>query len=266
MYQININKQTTVRTFLFPDGQPHIQLSPSILDGDTVDVEVSLLTSNDLLYLLEISSALTVRRVKKRNLTIPYLLGARSDRVTQEGSSFDLKIIAELINSCDFQNVFLFDVHSDVATLLIKNSVNLDNRLLVTTYNVPNSVLICPDSGAAKKIDKYISWNTNFSDVVYCVKTRDQNTGNIRLKVLEAEKCTNRNCVIIDDICDGGATFIAIARSIKSAFLTLIVTHGIFSKGFDELAKYFGKIIVTSSRNQTWDHPIVQMCKDYEQD
>jgi ribose-phosphate pyrophosphokinase len=67
------------------------------------------------------------------------------------------------------------------------------------------------------------------------------------LKVLEADKCEGKNCVIIDDLCDGGGTFLAIASQIKPAHITLIVTHGIFSKGFDVFKGTFDEIIVSDS-------------------
>jgi ribose-phosphate pyrophosphokinase len=50
--------------------------------------------------------------------------------------------------------------------------------------------------------------------------------------------------VIVDDICDGGRTFLEIAKTIRSKKrnisifgdkIYLVVTHGIFSAGFDEL-------------------------------
>jgi ribose-phosphate pyrophosphokinase len=40
----------------------------------------------------------------------------------------------------------------------------------------------------------------------------------------------------VDDICDGGGTFIGLAALLKShnaGHIVLIVSHGIFSKGFD---------------------------------
>jgi ribose-phosphate pyrophosphokinase len=57
-------------------------------------------------------------------------------------------------------------------------------------------------------------------------------TGKLTLEILETEECTNKNCVIIDDICVGGGTFFAIAEKIKPSHLSMIVTHVIFSKGF----------------------------------
>ena len=68
----------------------------------------------------------------------------------------------------------------------------------------------------------------------------------------------NTDFIIIDDICDGGATFINIAVKIKEYFdnqdyngyqpkIYLIVTHGIFSKGVSELSNYFDGIYCTNS-------------------
>ena len=246
MKTININKNEGINTFLFPDNQPHIRLE-GIEEGDEVKVICSLTDANTLLQLLECANALDHVFAKKKALYIPYLMSARFDRVMQSGDSFDLQVIANLINSCAFEKVYLLDVHSDVATALIQNSVNISNRALVEAYRVENTVLICPDAGAAKKIKSYFEWNPNIVDCVYCIKSRDLSTGQITLKVLEPEKCAQRNCLIIDDICDGGGTFLAIANQIKPSHLTLIVTHGIFSKGINVFENIFDKIIISDS-------------------
>lgn len=65
---------------------------------------------------------------------------------------------------------------------------------------------------------------------------------------------------ILDDICDGGRTFIEIAKAIKmkqslsSAVhpenhgkIYLVVTHGIFSAGLKPLNEYFDGIYTTNS-------------------
>ena len=45
---------------------------------------------------------------------------------------------------------------------------------------------------------------------------------------------SNRRILIVDDICDGGATFVGLAKELRAAGakkVYLYVTHGIFSKG-----------------------------------
>lgn len=246
MKLIHINQNQGITTFLFPDNQPHVRLE-NIEEGDEVKVVCSLTDANLLLQFLQCANALDHAFARKCELHIPYLMGARFDRVMQAGDSFDLQVVANLVNSCGFEKVFLYDVHSDVATALIRHSVNVSNRFLVEKYARQDAVLVCPDAGAVKKIKHYLEWNPNIVDVVYCTKSRDLSNGRLTLKVLEPEKCKDKNCVIIDDICDGGGTFLAIANQIEAKHLTLIVTHGIFSKGFDELEKRFDEIMVSDS-------------------
>ncbi len=255
---INLNKLEGIKTIIFPDGQPHVNIS-EISEGDDVKVICSLTNTSLLIQLLETSNALDNLFAKKKVLVIPYLMGARSDRLMLPGDSIDLKVIAEMINSCGFEKVYLYDVHSDVALLLIKNAVGINNKNLVEKYDMPNAVLICPDAGAAKKVGKYFDWNSNIETIVYCNKTRDLATGKLTLEILEPDECTNKNCVIIDDICDGGGTFLAIAEKIKPAHLTLIATHGIFSKGFMELEKYFQEIVVSDSMYKEYESKIVKI-------
>lgn len=249
MKQININKQLGISFLLYPDNQPHVNIQ-GVNDGDEVEVICSIDSSLTLINLLQCANALDNLFAKKKVLRIPYLMGARFDRLMQHGDSIDLQVMSNLINSMNFEKVYLYDVHSDVGTMLIKKSINIDNKKLVDSYIKPNSVLICPDAGAVKKVGKYLEWNKNITDVVYCIKDRDLSNGKITLKVLEPEKCVDRNCVVIDDLCDGGGTFLGIASQIcpDSLFLTLIVTHGVFSQGYSSLVKYYDHIITSNSR------------------
>ncbi len=252
MKVIDLNSQKGIKVNVFPDNQPHVNIQ-GVEEGDEVKVICSLTDSSKVLQLLETANALDNLFAKKKVLVIPYLMAARFDRLMQHGDSIDLKVIAGLVNSCKFEKVFLFDVHSDVATMLIDHSINITNQRLVETYKHENALLICPDAGAAKKVGKYFDWNNNINDIVYCSKNRELSTGRLTLEVLEPQQCTDRNCVIIDDICDGGATFLAIAEKIKAKHLTLIVTHGIFSKGFAALEQKFDSIIVSNSFNKVYD-------------
>lgn len=229
-------------TFLYPDGQRSINITTS----PGLNRRTYLIWNGTMEELLLMTNAIESMGLIKDTLVIPYLMGARYDRMMQFGDAFYLKVMANVINSCGFNTVLLLDPHSDVAPALINNNRVYGNGGLVRTYSIPNSVLICPDAGAAKKINKYMEINPNITDVVHCVKYRDPKSGYINLRVLEPGKCLNRPCVIIDDICDGGGTFAAIADQIKPEHLSLIVTHGLFTKGSEPLAK-FNTIITTDS-------------------
>ncbi len=73
--------------------------------------------------------------------------------------------------------------------------------------------------------------------IVECTKERDSASGRLfKPEVLQPELVKGKRCLIVDDICDGGATFVALARRLREAGaieVSLFVTHGIFSKGKD---------------------------------
>lgn len=121
-------------------------------------------------------------------------------------------------------------------------------------------ILIAPDGGSLKKIYKLAEQIGYKGDIITCSKDRDKD-GKLTKTIVPISPHYSdslKDHIIIDDICDGGATFINIAKSLKERYanmndedmkgkIYLIVTHGIFSKGFKELARYFDGIYCTNS-------------------
>ena len=94
--------------------------------------------------------------------------------------------------------------------------------------------IVFPDEGALKRYskNKFVSWWNN-ADIVTLSKDREERTGVIKgTKIVNGY--INKTCVIIDDLCDGGATFKGASKVLKengADKVGLIVAHGIFSKG-----------------------------------
>lgn len=60
-----------------------------------------------------------------------------------------------------------------------------------------------------------------------------------------------RIALIVDDICDGGGTFIGLAEELKrknAGKIYLAVSHGIFSKGIDKL-DFLAHVYATDAYN-----------------
>ena len=98
-------------------------------------------------------------------------------------------------------------------------------------------VVIAPDNGAAHKAKRFRSKIGVHSGVklAQAKKSRDSETG--KITGFEYEPIEDgSDCLIIDDICDGGGTFIGLAKFIKENFnvatVSVFTTHGIYSKGF----------------------------------
>src|SRR3990167_5040219 len=252
-------------TFTFSGGEPHIRITDGV-DDDDITITHRINSFNDIgLLCVAVDALKRIGFNRNLNLFIPYFLGARQDRVCNDGESLTVKVVADIINSLGFNNVSIFDPHSDVTPALIKNCNVIKNhnfvRECLNDINKDKSMqdiyLISPDAGANKKILE-LSKNTYSSPIIKCDKTRDIKTGRLMGFEIYTSDLKNSDCIIVDDICDGGGTFIGLAKELKiknCGDLYLIVSHGIFSKGFNELLKLFKTIYFTDSIN-TYDESL----------
>lgn len=235
--------------FVFPDGQDHIKITSPISQAP-VTIITPIKNASDLFVLLQATEVLRNHGVKEIRLVITYLLSARMDRRMSPGEPITLKIVAQLINLQNYDFVRVYDPHSEVSLTLINRSETIPttgfiDSVLAHIDEAP--LLIAPDAGASLKTEK-LAHIFNL-DVIYCTKSRSKETGYISKVKVNAENLNGRNCLIVDDICDGGATFIGLGKELKkhnAGNLYLAVSHGIFSKGFDQLSDY-EKIFTTNS-------------------
>lgn len=244
----------------FPDGQQSIVIDVTVYDEDDVyNIQiVSRLNSfKDLELIICATQALRNIGFKNISLFVPYFLGSRSDRVfTRGGVNYLKQVICPIINSQNFTKVVVYDPHSDVLEACLNNYRKMDNLSLVR-WSLPDIgdtdtiCLVSPDAGAYKKIFD-VAKATRITRIITANKVRDMKTGNIiRTEIPVLDQHTDLKYVIVDDICDGGRTFVELAKAIKdgrpTAKIYLIVSHGIFSNGLYELSTYFEKIYSTNS-------------------
>jgi ribose-phosphate pyrophosphokinase len=166
---INMNTGEGYSKITFPDSQPHITVLNEQADCYCMII-CSITSFEKLMELSLVADAARAVNMPVLELHIPYLLGARYDRRINKGDSFDLQVIAKVINLIEADKVVLYDPHSNVSELLIKNSKVVTNELLVKAYSQPDAVLLIPDAGATKKAEDYPKWNSNIKDSVQCLK------------------------------------------------------------------------------------------------
>ena len=246
----------------FPDGQQSIEIKADRPYNTTHIEIVSRLNSFMALELIICAKkALDNLGANSVSLYTPYFLGARSDRRFEKGSVHYLKdIICPIVNSLNFKYVKVLDPHSDVLEACLDNIVKVTNySFLEQAFSkIDNKngaqkrvCLVSPDAGAYKKIFD-VAKHFGISDIITATKVRDLITGNIvHTEVPVPESDDIFKYVIVDDISDGGKTFIEIAKTIKNtkpnAEIYLIVSQGIFSAGFTQLEEYFKGIYCTNS-------------------
>lgn len=284
----------------FPDGQQNIVIEPfplyhesvighSYKDGvgirgeakSIIQIKSRLNNWLDLELITCTVASLRELGIDEIHLYVPYVVGARSDRKFEEGGNNYLKdVITPVINSLEFSSVTVLDPHSDCLEMGIKgfrkDTIGQFGLFKWSVGKIYDStlpkiggelkdiegkyVLVSPDAGASKKIYKLAEQIGYKGDIITCSKDRDKDGKLTKVNVPINIGHTLKDIIIIDDICDGGATFINIAKEIKDTQklsgitnpnkIYLIVTHGIFSKGFEELEKYFDGIYCTNSYKQ----------------
>jgi len=249
----------------FPDGQQTVDLTDwndLLRYNDAVKISSRLNSFKDLELIICATAA--VRNFKPNReiaLYVPYFMGARSDRKFVEGGVNYLKqVICPIINSLNFTSVLVLDPHSDVLEACLNNFEKVNNHTLAkhALSKIDNKdgaqdriCLVSPDAGAYKKIFD-VAKKFGIENIITATKVRDMRSGNIlRTEIPTLNQHEDLKYVIIDDICDGGRTFIELAKAIKgsrpSAKVYLVVTHGIFTAGFKELNQYFEGIYTTNS-------------------
>jgi len=247
------NSEHTIpfQTFTFSGGEPHIKLSVPILSKE-VYVTHRIASFYDFGVLLLAIDALKRSGVEHISVCLPYFPGARQDRLMVKGEPLSVKVYAEVLNALDLKRVVIFDPHSDVTPAVIKKCNVISNVRFIKNVikDIKEDViLVSPDGGALKKIYN-LSKAIDNVEVIECSKLRDVQTGEISEFKVYADSIKGKSCLIVDDICDGGGTFIGLAKALKAKGvdnLYLAVSHGIFSKGVDELNHYFKKIYCTDS-------------------
>lgn len=230
-------------SFTFPGGEINVKAR------DKAQKAIFFLKSSyDIMEMLMYADAYKRTHGVSVNAVVPYLPYARQDRVCNEGEALSIHVMAELINSCKFNSVTMFDPHSHVSEASIQN-VNIINQTAVfrgIRACWDDIWIVAPDQGAAVKAETFAK-NVGAAGVIKCQKTRDPETGKLRgFKC--PEDVVGRKLFVLDDICDGGGTFLGLRTELKDAArVELAVTHGIFSKGLEVVENAFDHVYTTNS-------------------
>lgn len=250
--------------FNFPGGEVHVKVTP-FLSGFTADdnelkIVANFTSSDDIMELaLLVDVIRSLCTEPQLTLVIEYLAYSRQDRRTGAGQPASLKVFSKMINDMKFTKVLIVDPHSDVAEALLDNSIVIDQYLpflatfaqFVHPKDAEDWVLVSPDSGATKKTyDIAKSFGLN-SLVIQGLKHRNTATGKITGTSVSYDTSvdyTQKKLVVIDDICDGGRTFIELGHKLQvvgAKEIWLYVTHGIFSseENLNSLVDIYDKVL-----------------------
>jgi ribose-phosphate pyrophosphokinase len=230
----------------YPAGEPHVVLRPGTITAFPSSVMCANVRDWNDLVVLVIADDIMRRNFAGRapQWVIPYFPFSRHDRRNDKKDSCPLHFALKLVEGLDITTI---DPHSDVSAQLNHIPQSMVVRQAVYSGILQNiHHVIIPDAGASKKA---YSWLRMFHDVnvLQGLKHRDPATGALSGFELVGDitHLHEGTILVVDDICDGGGTFIGLMEEIPwtEYRANLLVTHGLFTKGVDELKKTFDKII-----------------------
>lgn len=231
---ITINNQPFT-TSLFPNKETLAKDIISHIAGKT-DVTVDYTFTGDA-SLIELMFA--KRRLDELNVTahlfIQYMPYSRMDRKI-EGDLFTLDYIVKYISWLNFSSITIVEPHSDVTVELFEKynqhvtAVYPTKEWLVDIANTSltdNDHVVFPDKGAKARyadLDPSITPN-----LLTYEKRRDPHTGQIlSIELDEGSVNPDSTCIIVDDLCSKGGTFMGVASDLKARGakrIVLVVAH-----------------------------------------
>lgn len=230
---ITINGEQ-VNITMFPDNTSQVwKLPESIMRGRQWGfINWEYMHEGELMQIAQLRDLLANSGIHA-SLYMSYLPYGRQDKQIKNDQTFALRSFARVLNALNFDKISVLDPHSDVAKELIEGLEILSPLDFITRAMdaVTPDVICYPDEGAKKRYSQIIDFPS-----IFCDKTRNQETGEITgLEVIGNPM--EQKVLIVDDICDGGATFTRIAKFMQplAKEINLYVTHGIFSKGVNVL-------------------------------
>lgn len=216
----------------FPDGSQLIKLDCNSVIHGPINIEWKYENDSEIftLYCLKRKIDEYLPLAHPKILTLPYLVNARQDRIKNPEDVFTLKYFCEIINSLEFDTVFVTDVHSNVGLALLDRVKEIKpwDYIEKAIHKIPvdrDLIAFYPDEGAMKRYSGGICLPFAFG-----VKKRNWETGVIEgLNLMgDTEAINGRDILIIDDICSRGGTFYHSAKALKEASaanIYLYVTH-----------------------------------------
>lgn len=250
----NSDGPISFETWKFPGGEVGVKITGDIKSQPIVHLTLNgVPTSDDVFVVLNLLNAIRNIAHSFVILETTYLPYARQDRVCNPGESLALEVFIRVIWS--HQHLFHYwkmsDVHNEKAFFDILGKIDYIESTGGAIIIVPQDmysreaiklvkpdIVIAPDAGASNKIKNVEAF------VLTLTKTR------VGSKVVYDDlpyDSIEGTALVVDDIIDGGATFLALGEMLKRTqpritSLSLFATHGLFSKGLDSLGAMYDNI------------------------
>lgn len=241
------NKNQIIRPTKFPDGTSQVwKLNLDDYKNNSVKVIWNFEEEAELIWINQLICLFYREKIFIEELYMPYLPYGRQDKEISNEFTFAKEVFLEILLKEHVGKLSTLDAHSEHPAI---HSYKPNEYIDKAIADFDTHVLVFPDSGA------WLRYATEYPQFNHLVldKVRDQKTGWITSLKLDESRTTFKTdeqreimhfmpvaykFLIIDDICDYGATFIRTSLYLHENYkcdVGLYVTHGLFSGGYEKL-------------------------------
>jgi ribose-phosphate pyrophosphokinase len=226
----------------FSDGEILPTFMESIRGDFVFLIQSTYAPSDNLMELLLMIDAAKRASAYKIIAVLPYYGYARQDRKDKPRVAIGSKLIANMIQAAGANRLITMDLHAPQIQGYFDIPVDhLDSHAVFIPYienlRLENLTFAAPDVGSANRIREIASYFE--ADMVICDKHRKR--ANEIASMVVIGDVTDRDVVIIDDICDTGGTLAKSAALLMgkgARSVRALITHPVLSgKAYENIEK-----------------------------
>jgi ribose-phosphate pyrophosphokinase len=191
----------------FSDGEIYVEFKESIRGQFVFLIQSTYSPTDNLMELLLMIDAAKRASAYKVIAVLPYYGYARQDRKDRPRVAIASKLVANMLTAAGADRIITMDLHAPQIQGYFDIPVDhLDSSAIFIPYieelNLSNLTFAAPDVGSANRIREVASYFE--VEMVICDKHRKR--ANEIASMVVIGDVTDRDVVLIDDICDTGGT------------------------------------------------------------
>ncbi|MGI8494446.1 MAG: ribose-phosphate diphosphokinase [Pyrinomonadaceae bacterium] len=247
----DLGQATTER---FSDGEFNFQIDENVRGADIFIIQPTCPpTDQNLMELLIMLDTFDRASADRVTAVIPYFGYARSDKKDRPRVPIAAKLVANLITTAGAKRVLTVDLHASQIQGFFDIPVDhlYAAPIMVNYFHenpLENMIVVAPDTGGAERARAYAKRLD--AGLALCDKRRER--ANVAEVMNVVGDVKDKNCLIIDDMCDTGGTICKVADALYKEGANRIFagfTHAVLSgRAIENLRRsHLEKIIVSNT-------------------